>query len=1015
MPVLKLRESGNTDRFSSNGERAVHTMPDGKVLVLLADKNLSTAQYGAKDGVHRWYIYECDLTARTTTLKLSGTFPTAATSTYGLQCAVFPNGTDLGITFETADFLGFRYAKYTYATNTMSAWDAAVSGSTTRHNHDIAVTDNGNVIVPAIHRTTTGNSAVYLQVKRNDGTWVTTINVGPAPILLPTFWNTASHVKVVPLGSPSANLRRVILLIQMQGKNSAGNYVQNGNKLYYGVINESTGAVTTAFTEIGSVGNSAFTNKYTAFETRFLLARNAEHGFAAAFQDLKSNRQTVLRSFTHSGTLVQTSYANYGGNDTYFGTAQSVVPRWGFSIQSNSDPRSMITFMGRVSDDAGAEANRSAIMQWYKTLDNNVMGRYSGYRPEALIDVDGNMNELGNLYGCTDTSQDQWRPAAATVKGKHVTCGMNQEGVFWISWTEPDNQFNQNTKSQGVAGSAIQAFTPAVGSNFQTATPTVSWVYDNNVRYTPSPYRMEFQVADDSGFTTNVKTFKTGHPSPAQNMDSSDGVTVSANWDPLLPITAGVRYVRCRMIDAVDNVGPWKAGQQFTIGHPPTGIPLSPNDIMIGESVDDNYTFTWGFADPFEGDHQTAYQFRLYNDVGAVVADSGKITSTVQSHTQNIVFSTSPTNYTWSIQLWDMDNVAGLESDKLPFALAAQMSLVIGTPAADGATVTSGQPTFTFTPTDPSGGQFYSYVLTISRGGDTVYSSGEVAGTYNSGVAINHVLPGTILQNGLSYTAQITVTAVLGNLKATAIRTFVTAWTPPASVSLLTVDPATYSSDGYVTLTWNDTARDANFVRYHLYRAVGTLTGDWSQYELIYTEYGLDTTYEYHDYSAPSGVLVSYVLRQVASTGTWTRESENTTPISVSTSADGYWLIDPNGNGPASPVGYKLSIITGDSYTDEQEEEEYKVIGRGRMFNKGDHLGIKGTLDCQVRDNPTRTARQMKQVLEDLQKLNRALQLRTPFGDTYNVNVSSMNISRVAGVGTAEFVDVQIPYSEVSE
>lgn len=1013
MPVMKLRESGNTDRFSSNGSPAIFTMPDGKVLIVISDKNASTALYGAKDNVRRWYIYEADLTARTTTLKLSGTFPTTPHDTEGLMAAVFPNGTDLGISFKTADNLGFRYAKYTYATNTISAWDAAVSGSTIKYNADITISDNGNAIHPSIHRATTGTTAVYLHVKRNDGTWISTTNVALGTIALPTYWDSASHVKVVALGSPSANLRRVILLIQLQGKNSSGNYVQNGNKLYAGVINESTGAVTTAFSEIATVGNSAFTNKYTAFETRFMLARNSQDGFVAAFQDLKSNRQTVIRSFTYTGSLVQTSYASYGGTDTYFGTAQSVVPRWGFAIQGQSDPRSMITFLGRVANEAGAGADRRALMNWYKTLENNVMGRYSWYYPESLIDIDGNMNELGKPYGATDTSQDQWRPST-TVKGKHVTCGMNQEGVFWISWTEPDNQFNQSTKTQGAAGSAIQTFTPAAGSNYQTGTPPVSWVYDNNARNSPSPYRMEFQVADDSGFTTNVKTFKTGHPSPAQNMDSSDGVTVSANWDPLLPITAGVRYVRCRMIDAVDNVGPWKAGQQFTIGHPPTGIPLSPNDIMIGETVDDNYTFTWDFQDPFEGDHQTAYQFRLYNDVGGVVADSGKITSTAKSHTQNIIFSTSPTNYTWSIQLWDMDNVAGLESTKLPFALAAQMSLVINTPAADGDDVTSGQPTFTFTPTDPSGGQFYSYVLTISRGGEVVYTSGEVAGTYNSGVAINHVLPGTILQNNLSYTAQVTVTAVLGNLKATAVRTFDTAWTPPANVSLLSVDTSTYNTDGYVLITWNDTARDANYVRYHLYRAVGTLSGDWSQYELIYTEYGLQSLYEYSDYSAPSGVLVSYVLRQVASTGTWTRESANTTPISVTTSADGYWLIDPDGNGPSSPVGYKLRNVTSDGYVDEQEEEEFTVIGRGRMVNKGDYLGIKGTLDCQIRDSPERTAREMKKILHDLQKLNRALQLRTPFGDTYLVNVSNMGISRIAGVGNAEFVDVSIPYSEVS-
>jgi hypothetical protein len=41
--------------------------------------------------------------------------------------------------------------------------------------------------------------------------------------------------------------------------------------------------------------------------------------------------------------------------------------------------------------------------------------------------------------------------------------------------------------------------------------------------------------------------------------------------------------------------------------------------------------------------------------------------------------------------------------------------------------------------------------------------------------------------------------------------------------------------------------------------------------------------------------------------------------------------------------------------------------------------------------------------------------MRNPFGDVYRIRVGNLSISRLAGVGVDEFVDVTIPYSEVAE
>jgi hypothetical protein len=134
---------------------------------------------------------------------------------------------------------------------------------------------------------------------------------------------------------------------------------------------------------------------------------------------------------------------------------------------------------------------------------------------------------------------------------------------------------------------------------------------------------------------------------------------------------------------------------------------------------------------------------------------------------------------------------------------------------------------------------------------------------------------------------------------------------------------------------------------------------------------------------------------------------------SVVPQSDGYWLIEPSSDNIGADA-FKLSIVTGDSFSDEQEESEFTVIGRGRIVNKGQRLGYKGTLDVQLRDTGGTTARQKRLRLVNLQQTPRQLWLRNPFGDIFRVNISAMSIGRIAGVGSSEFCDVSIPYSEVS-
>ena len=109
----------------------------------------------------------------------------------------------------------------------------------------------------------------------------------------------------------------------------------------------------------------------------------------------------------------------------------------------------------------------------------------------------------------------------------------------------------------------------------------------------------------------------------------------------------------------------------------------------------------------------------------------------------------------------------------------------------------------------------------------------------------------------------------------------------------------------------------------------------------------------------------------------------------------------------------RIPHVKADSYTDDYDQEELIIVGRGRKVNTGTRHGYAGTLDCEFRDTADSTAREKKAKLELIKQLQTTCYLRTPFGDLYQIAVGNISISRVAGVGANEFVDVQIPYMEI--
>lgn len=578
-----------------------------------------------------------------------------------------------------------------------------------------------------------------------------------------------------------------------------------------------------------------------------------------------------------------------------------------------------------------------------------------------------------------------------------------------------------NLLPSGLTG--ITQLTPVEGAINQPASPPLSGLADTGLKYGTGIYEIEFQFALDSGFTTSVVSYR----QPVANgiyIDGTDTAGVTVPFSDTLGATLpnGAWFYRARITDMWGNVGDWTATQTFAVGHPPAAILTAPAGGGFYNWSAGKPTFTWTFTDPSGGDFQTAYQLKIFDASNTSVLDTGKVTSSQKTFTPGTAFSSGlkDTQMSWQAKLWDSQDTEGFFSDLEPFILTDPPSVVIDEPDPDDE-VTTGVPTYTFTATTGGSRRIVGYSILVTSGGDIVYSGPLVTVDVASGVPIDAVQPPNYLQNDGSYTVQVSVIDDAGLIGVSSFTQFTTNWPPPASVTDVQLDVSSFDLEGagYNLVTWSDSARAAGFTHWTIYRRsdlideVGTVleTGDW---EKVGDDFDISSggSYAYRDYLAPANYLTTYAVTQWVNTDGQDIESDKSTSSSQVPASEAYWLVNiDQANNTATT--FKMSIVTGDSFTEEHEEAEFTVIGRGRRVNRGQYLGPKGSLDARLRSTGLLTARQKRLQLLAIQELVGEMQMRNPFGDVWTVNMSNMQVSRLAGVGTSEFCDVSIPYSEV--
>lgn len=215
-------------------------------------------------------------------------------------------------------------------------------------------------------------------------------------------------------------------------------------------------------------------------------------------------------------------------------------------------------------------------------------------------------------------------------------------------------------------------------------------------------------------------------------------------------------------------------------------------------------------------------------------------------------------------------------------------------------------------------------------------------------------------------------------------------------------------TNGRVVINWT-ASQGAQWFAYRIYHQSAEDDQIWT---LVYETVTAAPSYSVNIYQYSNAITQRFTVVEVTTEvgtgrileGTYGQYNEFT-PDSVD--AD-YWLIHTN---PALSI--RFDNVVSDDFTDEWERHEFKLLGRGRKVNLGSRIGRVGTLEIQMRDSTTGTARAKRKELTDLYALGDPVWLRDPFGDLVKIAIGEPSFNRIPGLALHEAVNVNLPYSEV--
>lgn len=1001
--AIEIDQSGlsiTSGRVPKGSRRNVLYLSTGGVIVLVPDGNSTDcpAGWGNGDNGMRFYLYHS--LDRETFTKVATINPSDVPNTpYHVEGCVYTDDS-IGVMWQ-ADAGGFRYVKVARTGWTVGSEQTIVGGLTGHApgwvDADLAISnDDVPTAVLYFQQDDGGGSGsdfsgfkAYTR-RTSDNTWVLSevfTLMTEVPLKDKTYDITALSLDG---GSPTA--RPFVVAI---GACRAGQ--DYGVRLYTAVLNETTGNLT-GITLRGTYDDSDLPLgvEWADRPRKSYLFRSDTDEFVLGIMTWYTRPRMIAMVGSWDGSDFETVIPA----STHFVDLDRLYGRDSLCQTFGSD---VLNFISRADTQPGAPSQLGTVNYVARIDRDNGRINWSGH-----FNWNNNQDPVPSIYllGGTANNTDQVR----------------HDMVYYHEYT--DAKFTLVHRSVVQLDQIPHSVTPADDSTMTSSTPPVSAEADLDIQFPQSLIKIKWQFSTDAGFSS-PETYVQDDTHFA-NVVNTDRTGVYVKFLDVLPsslaLYQGVTwYVRAAMIDQFHGVSEYRENTGgFIVSHPPSAGNLKPvNGQALAYGDDGRCAFSWKFSDSYENDYQTAFKVEVIrNDTGATVLDSGKTSSTKTSYLSSTLSATlKGIKLKWRAKLWDMDDIEGPWSDWASFFLVDPATINITNPTG-GSPVDTPRPNIVFEGEAEGSSSIDYYRVSIEQAGNIIYDSDWISCYFKDDYEISHKVHETGIHNEENYTAVAQVRDS-NHLEATDRQQFSTEWTPPSEPSNVEALVSYFNEidKGYVLVVWTDLARDNNFLSWNIYRKIDILADDGTvetegEEELMYRDYTIEDDYEFRDYFAPSGSRVGYRVTQVISEFGDEVESNNTEYFYVYPISDGYWLIDPFPPEPEKSA-FKMSITTADEYTDEYEDASYVIIGKGRHFDRGTHLGIVGQLTVELRSDEGVSARKKKQRIEDLKDRVQHFYLRTPFGDVYTVYIPNIQVSRLAGVGQNEFCTVTIPYSEV--
>lgn len=1010
MAGVELRDMGTTAQFAPRIKRGTARLSDGRAVVIVPDTNIATANGDDVTGVAKLFIY-VSTDATRTVYNLVRTHTTAvafasATRYAVMSCAVREDG-NLHVVYQGTDnslrHIHFAWTGSSYNAGTEQTIQSAGAITNRFRAVDIdTIATNSNVIVAAYEAAAASGAGAFARVYArmdDDTTWTRayTSNIMVSPDFI------RDNGEDISLALNKAGKSSNVIQMALYWTNTPVSH-DHGDVLREISFNVNSGGTDSA-TVIGSWKTNLYEHQAAGARRGYLFSEaNNVWMFGASVGSSVSFFSGVrLYHNTFTGMVFnQTSVAIYSHADPYLRIIRTSNSFTAVSAEY-CDSNLVFSFVG--TGILTPQVLRSVVIKFSST---------TSVQSATRVDKAARIMDIGYTIGTTGV--------LATYGGgnKHLTSGL-ETYTFGVMYGAGGNSVSAtpgtlSRKFRAVAEdtiSAPQVLAP-IGTVVTTDRPTIRVQGQNAALYSSVLGKLEFQVASDSGFTTNLKTI-TQADSELNSYSATSGAvppirTMLHTLEGADSLFTGTWYLRARVVDDLGGESAWSTTVSFSISHPPVATPVTPANGISQLYGGGSPTFDWTFSDPEIFDSQSAYRLVIIrNDTGATVHDSGKVVSSVKSVSVAISSGLKDTPLQWSVMLWDSDDTPGPFSSANVFTLVDPPVVVVTGPV-EGSTINTALPTVTWTFTVGGSRVQRAYRIRIwdtdASPDEEVYDTGWVFSS-----AITWTSGEQILEEGVNYRADVSVLDSL-NLGDDDSNAFLTDWLPPVQISAAAV-----ADEFKATLTWDNSDNDTDWVGYRVYRrymevAIPELDIDLTAttWKLIGEVTDVLTNYTFYDYTLPLNKAVDYVVVQVADRFGDLLESDILTYLTVTSTGDRYYFV------PENPVGsiasFEASYVTGDNFSRDIEQNTLHVIGRGRQVQVGDDLGYSGTLTLHLR-NPA-SARVDREFIEYLSG-NRAgnVYIRTPFGDVHYVSFGNVGTNRIPGVGTEDLVDISVPYTTV--